>query len=133
MYTQIYTWHSALKASSWEEYGEKEWGYGRQYLDRLATASRIEAIVSPIGEKEISESKLRPLSQVPDDIKKQIWDEVNEENKVVTAKLIEQAVAKYKADLLGRDDLLDKVRKQRDDWKGASKGWYIQSWKALNL
>lgn len=45
---------------------------------------------------------------------------MNEENKVVTAKLIEEAVAKYKADLRGKDDLLDKVRKQRDDWKGAS-------------
>ena len=74
-----------LGYSSWEEYGEKEWDYGRQYLDRLATASRIEYIIAPIGAKQIPESKLRPLNQVPDDIKKQIWDEVNEENRVVTA------------------------------------------------
>lgn len=61
-----------------------------------------------MAEKDIPERQLRPLNQVPDDIKKQIWEQVNEENKVVTAKLIEEAVAKYKADLLGRDDLLNK-------------------------
>ena len=108
-----------LGFSSWEDYGDKEWDYSVRHLNRLATAFETQKSLGPMG-LEISERQLRPLNQVPDDIKKQIWDEVNEENKVVTAKLIEEAVAKYKADLLGRDDLLDKVRKQRDDWKGAS-------------
>jgi hypothetical protein len=111
----------ALGYSSFSEYGEQEWGYTQGYISKLATAANIqEKLNIPMGISDIPTRQLIPLNQVPDDIKKQIWDEVNEENKVVTAKLIEQAVAKYKADLLGRDDLLDKVRKQRDDWKGAS-------------
>ena len=61
----------ALGYKSWEEYGEKEWDYGKRYLDRLATARRIESIVGPIGPKQIPESQLRPLTQVPDDVKKQ--------------------------------------------------------------
>ena len=44
-----------------------------------------------MGEKEISERKLRSLAQVPDDIKKQIWDEVNEENKMVNSFYLAQA------------------------------------------
>jgi hypothetical protein len=110
-----------LGYTSFSEYGEQEWGYTQGYISKLATAANIqEKLNIPMGISDIPTRQLIPLNQVPDDIKKQIWDQVNEENKVVTAKLIEQAVAKYKADLLGRDDLLDKVRKQRDDWKGAS-------------
>ena len=121
-----------LGYSSWEDYGEKEWDYSVRHLNRLATAESTQKLLEPIGSKDIPEGQLRPLTQVPDDIKKQIWDEVNEENRVVTAKLIEQAVAKYKADLLGRDDLLDKVRKQRDDWKGASDTQISQLTSKLN-
>ena len=120
-----------LGFSSWEDYGDKEWDYSVRHLNRLATAFETQKSLGPIG-LEIPEGQLRPLTQVPDDIKKQIWDEVNEENKVVTAKLIEQAVEKYKADLLGRDDLLDKVRKQRDDWKGASDTQISQLTSKLN-
>ena len=110
----------ALGYSSWEDYADTEWGYSKRYLNQIAQAGYIQNVLGSNSSQSIPESQLRPLTSVPDDIKKQIWDEVNEENKVVTAKLIEEAVAKYKADLLGRDDLLDKVRKQRDDWKGAS-------------
>jgi hypothetical protein len=109
-----------LGYSSWEEYGEKEWDYGKQYLYRLATASRIESIVSPIGEKQIPESQLRPLTQVPDDIKKQIWEQVNEENKVVTAKLIEEAVAVYKDLVKKESDEKETALKQKDEWRKQS-------------
>jgi myosin heavy subunit len=111
----------ALGFESWEQYGEKEWDYGKQYLYRLATASRIESIVSPIGEKEIPESQLRPLTQVPDDIKKQIWDEVHEENKVVTAKLIQDAVDQYKAEMRFVKDEAEKgieaEQRRVEEWK----------------
>ncbi|MEI6067388.1 MAG: hypothetical protein WCP96_08615 [Methylococcaceae bacterium] len=36
------------------------------------SAAKIQLTVSPIGDKQIPESQLRPLTQVPDDIKKQI-------------------------------------------------------------
>ena len=93
----------ALGYTSWEEYGEKEWDYGKRYLDRLATARRIESIVGPIGPKQIPETHLRPLTQVPDDIKKQIWDEANKEaeekNQKITAKKVSEAVARYEESL----------------------------------
>ena len=60
----------ALGYASWEEYEEKEWDYSRQHLHRLADAAKIQLTVSPIGDKQIPEGQLRPLTQVPDDIKK---------------------------------------------------------------
>ena len=111
----------ALGYSSFSEYGKQEWGYTHGYISKLTTAASIQLKLNvPIGTSDIPVSQLTPLNQVPDDIKKQIWEQVNEENKAVTAKLIEQAVNQYKRELSGKDDLLEKVRKQRDDWKGAS-------------
>ncbi len=104
----------ALGYESWEQYGEKEWDYSRQHLHRLADAAKVQLIVSPIGDKQIPETHLRPLSQVPDDIKKQIWEQVNEEHEVITAKKVEDAVAKFKTDL--------ELEKQRvQDWRKQDK------------
>jgi translation elongation factor EF-1beta len=100
----------ALGYESWEQYGEKEWDYSRQHLHRLADAAKVQLIVSPIGDKQIPETHLRPLSQVPDDIKKQIWKQVNEEHEKLTAKMVEEAVAKYKADL-------EQTELSREGWK----------------
>jgi hypothetical protein len=89
-----------LGYSSWAEYGETEWGYGRQYLDRLATASRIQQIVAPIG-AQIPETHLRPLSKVDDADKKALYEEAVEralaEGKKLGAKMMEEVVADYMA------------------------------------
>lgn len=42
------------------------------YLNRITSAGRTQSIVVPIGTMEIPETQLRPLTSVPDDIKKQI-------------------------------------------------------------
>ena len=86
---------------SFEQYGKERFGYEKSQLYRMADAyeTQMRLGFSPIGEKEIPETHLRPLSQVPDDIKKQIWEQVNEEHEKLTAKMVEEAVAKYKADL----------------------------------
>jgi hypothetical protein len=88
-----------LGYSSWAEYGETEWGYGRQYLDRLATASRIQQIVAPIGASDIPESNLRPLGKVPDADKSAVYEEAVEralaEGKKLGAKMMEEVVADY--------------------------------------
>ena len=90
----------ALGYSSWAEYGETEWGYGRQYLDRLATASRIQQIVAPIG-AQIPETHLRPLGKVPDADKSAVYEEAVEralaEGKKLGAKMMEDTVADYMA------------------------------------
>lgn len=91
-----------LGFESFEKYGEARFGFSRQHLNRLADAHAIQNVIEPIGSKEIKESVLRQLGQVPDDVKKQIWNdakaEADAENKKVTAKMIEDAVAKYKSD-----------------------------------
>ena len=89
----------ALGYSSFAEYGEKEWGYGGQYLNRLATAARIQNIVTPIGVEEIPESHLRPLSKVPDADKSAVYEEAVEralaEGKNLGAKMKEETDAEY--------------------------------------
>lgn len=110
----------ALGYSSFSEYGVEEWGYTQSYISRLTTAANIQAKLNmPIGINDVPENQLRPLNQVPDDIKKQIWEQVNEENKVVTAQLIERAVNQYKDELAKKESLLTAVRTQRDEWKEA--------------
>jgi hypothetical protein len=101
-----------LGYSSWAEYGETEWGYGRQYLDRLATASRIQQIVAPIGASDIPESNLRPLGKVPDADKSAVYEEAVEralaEGKKLGAKMMEDVVAEYFAK--------NQTMQQRLDW-----------------
>lgn len=87
-----------LGYESFSDYGEKEWGFSQSYISRLTNAAAIqEKLNMPIGIKEIPESTLRPLNQVPDDIKKQIWDEVTAENERVTAAKVQEAVNEWKA------------------------------------
>lgn len=91
-----------LGFESFEKYGEARFGFSRQHLNRLADAHAIQKVIEPIGansiSKEIKESVLRPLKEVPDEIKKQIWEEAKAEHEKVTAKIIEEKVASYKAE-----------------------------------
>lgn len=86
----------ALGFESWEQYGELEWGFTRQHLNRLATSAYIQNLVEPIG-SEIPESQLRPLTSVPDDAKIQIWQQVKSEHEKITAKTVQDAVDDWKA------------------------------------
>lgn len=75
----------ALGYESFVEYGEKELSFGSAYLYRLAEAAEISMQIgfSPIGEKSPPpESHLRPLTAVPEDVRKQIWDEATKKAEV---------------------------------------------------
>jgi len=89
----------ALGFASFEEYGEKEWGYSKSHIHRLATAEEIQQSLSPIGDLEISESQLRPLGKVPkaarDEIYQQAKAEAEEQGKALTAKAVDVAVNNY--------------------------------------
>jgi hypothetical protein len=52
-----------LGFESWEQYGEQEWGFTRQHLNRLATSAYIQNLLEPIG----SEGKIR-LKRTAEDI-----------------------------------------------------------------
>ncbi len=108
--------------TSFEQYGKERFGYEKTALYQLVSAYEIQITLgfSAMAEKEIPERQLRHLSKAPDDIKKQIWDQVNEENKVVTAKLIEEAVATYK-DLVKQESSEKKIAlKQKNEWRKQS-------------
>ena len=66
----------ALGYESFKEYGEKELGFVERHLYRLVDAAEIGI---QIGTDQLvsqpPESQLRPLTQVPEDLRKQIWDE----------------------------------------------------------
>jgi hypothetical protein len=93
----------ALGFESWEQYGELEWGYSRQHLNRLATSAQIQAVVEPMGSScdEIPERTLRPLTSVPDDVKIEIWQQVKSEHEKITAKVVQDAVDDWKAKNVG--------------------------------
>ena len=90
-----------LGYDSFSEYGEQEWGFSQAYLYRLANAADIQKIISPMGENEISERTLRPLSKVDDADKKALYEEAVEralaEGKKLGAKMMEEVVADYMA------------------------------------
>lgn len=91
----------ALGYESFKEYGEKELNYQERHLYRLVDAAEIGM---QIGTDQLDsqppESQLRPLTAVPEDVRKQIWDEATKkaeaEGEKRTAKHVEQAVAEWK-------------------------------------
>lgn len=92
----------ALGYESFVEYGEKELNFASTHLYRLADAAEIALQIgfSPIGEKQPPESQIRPLTQVPEEERKAIWEEATrkaeEEHVKLTAKRVEEAVAEWK-------------------------------------
>lgn len=88
----------ALGYESWEEYGEKEWDYGKNYLNKLTAAARTQRALGTIVPKEIPESQLRPLTSLTDEEKKKVWEQVTAEHEVITAKKVELAVSAFKAE-----------------------------------
>jgi hypothetical protein len=104
----------ALGFESWEQYGEQEWGFTRQHLNRLATSAYIQNLVEPIGSEEIPESQLRPLTSVPDEAKIEIWQQVKSEHEKVTAKDVQEAVDNWKAkNVTTADDLTCGVKSEK--------------------
>jgi|GEM_PF-5128654 transcriptional regulator with XRE-family HTH domain len=69
----------ALGYSSWRECVTAEFEQTESYLYRELTAAKIEREISPIGEIGlIRESHLRPLSLVPSDDRKAVWQQAND-------------------------------------------------------
>lgn len=70
----------ALGYESFKEYGEKELGYKETRIYQLVDAAEIGLQLgfssdSTIVESPPPEGQLRPLKSVPEDVRKQIWDE----------------------------------------------------------
>lgn len=93
----------ALGYESFKEYGEKELGYQENYIHKLVSAAEISLQIGVNQDGTIvqpPESQLRPLKSVPEEIRKQIWDEATKKAEADgdkrTAKHVEMAVAEWK-------------------------------------
>ena len=90
----------ALGYESFKEYGEKELGYQENYIHKLVSAAEISLQIGINQDGTIvqpPESQLRPLKSVPEELRKQIWDEATAKAEADgdkrTAKHVETAVA----------------------------------------
>ncbi len=62
---------SALGYASWRDCVTKEFQNSQAYLYRQLEAAQTEKVISPMGEKEIPERQLRPLTKLRDNPEKQ--------------------------------------------------------------
>lgn len=90
-------WQS-MGYKSFEEYGEKCFGYSLSYMQRLAKAAEIQHdIKSPKG--EIPETQLRPLGKVAPKHRQAVFDHATQaataNNQQLTAKAVTDAVKDY--------------------------------------
>ena len=92
----------ALGYESFKEYGEKELGYKETRIYQLVDAAEIGLQLgfssdSTLVESPPKETHLRPLKSVPEELRKQIWDEATAKAEADgdkrTAKHVETAVA----------------------------------------
>jgi len=93
----------ALGYESFKEYGERELGYQENYIHKLVNAAEISLQIGfdrDCTMVQPAERQLRPLSQVPEEVRKEIWEEATrkaeEENAKLTAKRVEEAVNEWK-------------------------------------
>lgn len=123
----------ALGYESFDAYGRDELGYEKSHLYRLAETAEIERSIgfSPIGEKA-KESQLRPLAPLSDEERRKVWEEATaraeEENRKLTAKMVQEAVEKLKGEKDLANQRLDSWRSQavaekkaREDAEAAAK------------
>lgn len=90
----------ALGYESFGDYGKRSLGYEKAYLTQLADAGEISLQLGYDSEFAIAnsvppESQLRPLKSIPEEVRKEIWEEATrkaeEENAKLTAKRVEEA------------------------------------------
>ncbi len=95
----------ALGYESFKEYGERELGYKETHIYQLVDAAEISLQLgyspdSAMAESQPKERHLRPLKPVPEESRKEIWEEATrkaeEENAKLTAKRVEEAVEEWK-------------------------------------
>lgn len=88
----------ALGYDSWRICVATEFKQSQAYLYRQLEAAQTEKAISPMGEKEIPERHLRPLTKLAPSEQKKVWDKVIKtapEGKV-TAKHVEETVKELK-------------------------------------
>ena len=115
----------ALGYASFEEYGEQKRGIGKSRLYQLAQAAEVQLSLpnSTIVEKA-PESHLRPLAPLTADERRQVWEEASakaaEEHKKLTAKMVQEAVDRLKAEQAQIQARLDLAEQRTEEWRQQS-------------
>lgn len=106
----------ALGYGSFEEYGEKEFGYTKVHIYRLANAAEMEMSLRSnqlvTQDRELPESQLRALAHVPPEARADVWQSAQaradaDQGGRLTAKLVEDAVAHWKQCALENQSLAE--------------------------
>ena len=92
--------HLKLGYDSFEEFGKEMFDYESGHLHRLARAFEIEQDLNcPMGQSQIPERQLRPLSKVEPELRAEVWQEAIDralaEGKKIGAKHVEDVVTEY--------------------------------------
>jgi len=104
----------ALGYESFADYGEKEFGYDKSYIYRLADAAAVQKTVkSPFG--ELPETHLRELGKLPAADRQAVLDDICASGKKVTAKRIQDAVNLFKTALEESETEKTQLRQQLDE------------------
>jgi len=84
----------ALGYDSWRECVVAEFEQSQSYLYRLLDAAQVEKNISPIGEKPIPESVLRPLTRLEPEQQREAYKEASAKGERPTAKQVKEVVQK---------------------------------------
>jgi hypothetical protein len=112
----------ALGYSSFDEYGKTELGYGKAYIHHLANAADVAGSLG-LSTKvdETPETHLRPLAPLSDEERRKVWQEATAqaeaEQKKLTAKMVQEAVEKLKAEREESQQRFDLAVKQGQEWR----------------
>ncbi len=115
----------ALGYASFDDYGVQARGLGKSRLYQLAQAAEIQLSLpnSTIVEKA-PESQLRPLAPLTDNERQRVWAEATaiaeEENRKLTAKLVQQAVDRLQAEKTQLQANLELTEQRSEGWRQQS-------------
>ncbi len=79
--------------STFEDYCRERWGFNRAHAYRFIDAAETIKNLSPIGDiLPATESQARPLSQLPPEQQREVWQQVVNSGEKITASLVQQEV-----------------------------------------
>lgn len=84
---------------TFEEYCQEKWQMGRNYANRMIAAAEVVTNLVPVGTIPAGERQARPLTTLPPDAQREVWQEAVESapNGKVTAAHVQATVNRYRS------------------------------------
>ena len=110
---------------SFDDFGREVLGCDVKRLYQLAKAAEVQLSLSDsTNGRKIPERTLRPLAPLTADERRQVWDEATtkaaEEHKKLTAKMVQEAVDRLKAEQAQIQARLDLAEQRTEEWRQQS-------------